>query len=302
MIIRTVRKPTIAILAMLWALNAVADTPSSSPCSLQEIKDWVEKGRIFSVVAPHYPPIARGLGQKGRLLVNVTLDGERRIESAFLRYPSGHKELDEGVLDMVLGKTGTKLGAPVCAPEGQRFSFDIPLNFQFSDGRTIAKRELVLEYFRVVGAFDEVAAILSPKLTHMLYGALPEKDPRVSPVILEIIDEEVKKAVKREIGEGSAFFEKMIRLHQEHFSEDDTKDLIAFYRTSLGRRTARANHLVTIEMQSYSEQWGKGVMLLIADRINARFSERGLPYKLGPARPGTEAMPGTGQPPTYRRL
>ena len=283
---RFCRKLPIAILAMLGPLCAAAESPSPSPspCSLQAIKDWVEQNRIYSVLAPHYPPTARGLGQKGRLIANVTLNPERRIESAFLRYPSGQKELDEGVLDMILGKAGTRLGAPSCAKDGEKFSFDIPLNFQFNEGNTAAKRELILEYIRASNSLEAVS-LMAPGLTHKLFGLLREKYPKATPEALAVIEQEVKQVMRQEMGEGSHYLEKVISLHQQYFTEDDIKNLIAFNRTELGRKVAKVTPLIVVEMQTYSEQWGKGIALLLVDHINARYRQKGLPYEIGPATP-----------------
>lgn len=284
--IQSLRKLATGMLLAIFAQGANADNPSSR-CSLQEIKDWIETSRIFNVIAPHYPPTARSLGQKGRLLVNVTLDKERRIENASLRYPSGQKELDEGVLDMILGKVGTKLGAPACAPEGEKFVFDIPLNFQFNEGATPAKRELVLEYIRSTNTL-EAFFLSTPEMTHKLFSALREKYPKATPEALEVIDQEVKQMVRKDMGEGSSYMEKIISLHQYHFTEDEIKTLISFNRSSLSRKVARVTPLITDEIRTYSAQWGKGVALLMLDRINARFREKGLPYELGPAMPPTQ--------------
>ena len=77
--------------------------------------------------------------------------------------------------------------------------------------------------------------------------------------------------LRQEMGEGSSYLEKLISVHQQYFTEDDIKSLIAFNRTALGRKVANAAPLITVEMQTYSEQWGKGIALLMANRINARF-------------------------------
>lgn len=276
-----------AVMSMSLLAPGIAVANSSSTCGFQEIRDWIEQNRIYNVLASHYPPTARGLGQKGRLLVNVTLNPERRIESAFIRYPSGQKELDDGVLDMILAKSGTKLGAPSCALEGEKFSFDIPLNFQFNEGNTIAKRDLILEYIRSTNALDGLA-LLSPGLTHKLFSALREKYPKADPDALAVIEQEVRQMLRQEMGEGSSYLEKLISVHQQYFTEDDIKSLIAFNRTALGRKVANAAPLITVEMQTYSEQWGKGIALLMANRINARFRERNLPYEIGPITPPTQ--------------
>lgn len=270
-----------AVIAML-AVDAHAAT--ANMCSMDDIKNWVEKNRIFAVVAPHYPPIARGLGQKGRALVNITLDSETRLESAVLRYSSGHKELDEGILEMVLKSSGLKLGAPMCAPKGERFAFDLPLNFQFNDGNSVPSRDLLLDYFRVTQLF-EIELSQTLKLTHVIFTALKQAHPNASTDALDIIDQEVKQAIKRELSPGGSYLEKLIEIHQALYAEEDIRSLISFYQSQLGRKVVKTGQLVQAEIQRFGEVWRHGFTLSLSDRINSKFKERSFSYELPRPKP-----------------
>lgn len=272
------------LLTAVAVLAVDAHAATANICSLDDIKNWVEKNRIFAVVAPHYPPIARGLGQKGRTVVSITLDSETRLESAVLRYSSGHKELDEGIIEMVLKSSGLKLGAPMCAPKGERFAFDLPLNFQFNDGNFVPSRGLLLDYFRVTQLL-EIELSQTPKLTHLIFTALKQSHPNASTDALEIIDQEVKHAIKRELSLGGHYLEKMIEIHQAYYTEEDIRSLISFYQSHLGRKVVKTGQLIQAEMQRFAEVWRPGFTLSLSDRINSRFKEGRLSYELPRLKP-----------------
>ncbi len=282
-------------------LTSGAHAATSNMCSMDDIKSWTEKSRIFSVVAPHYPPIARGLGQKGRALVNITLDSESRVESAVLRYSSGHKELDEGIIEMVLKSSGVKLGLPLCAPKGERFTFDLPLNFQFSDGTSVPPRDLLLEFFKVTQVVESELSQAS-KLTHMILSALKQAYPNASTEALDIIDQEVKQAIKKELSPGGGYLEKMIEIHQAHYTEDEIRSLISFYQSQLGRKVVKTGMLIQAEAQRFGELWRPGFTLVLSDRINSRFKERGLPYELPRPKPGQHEQKGQHKDSSYRLI
>lgn len=272
------------LLASSWlALDVLAATPST--CSLDDIKNWIEKNRIFAVVAPHYPLKARGLGQKGRAMVTISLDSESRVDSAVLRYSSGHKELDEGIMEMVLKASGLKLGLPMCVAKGERFTFDLPLNYQFGNGNSAPTRELLLELFRTTQVL-EAELRKGPWLTRIIFGALKQAQPSASADALEVIGQEVQQAIKKEMSPGGGYLEKLIEVHQTHYTEDDIRALIQFHQTQLGRKVINSELLMQAEMKTYSEIWAQGFVATLSDRINSRFKERNLPYEQPAPKPG----------------
>lgn len=293
------------LMACAFAVQNVnaQEEPTSPTCSVQEAKDWVIQNGIYSQLTTDYPPFARALGQQGRLVVGISTDAEGRVVGARVVRSSGLKELDEGVIEELANKKyGTNLVLPACAPAGKGFSFTIPLYYKFQEAMSAAKRELVIEYFKTTNSWDSIT-VVAPRITHILFNALRQRYPNASPETLDVISEEVKAVLKKEMGEGSPYAERLIELHQQYFTEEDIRRLILFHRTPLGRKLTNVMPGLLVEAASMGERMGEGVMLLIVDRANARLKGRGYPYMLAPPKkPSTDANQDMNQAPSFRRL
>lgn len=270
-------KKLFLLVSICLTLDAQAATPNI--CSIEDIKSWVEKSRISSVLAPHYPPLALRLGQKGRAIVKITLDSESRIESANLRYSTGYKNLDDGIMSMIQRNSGLKLDLPACAKKDERFSFDLSLVFKINDGDSVPSRDLLLELFKATqlleGELNQASNII-----YTILNAIKQTNPNASTEALSVIDQEVRQAINKELSPGGAYLEKIIEIHQLHYSEEDVRYLISFYQSHLGRKVINSLGLIQSEMQKFGEIWRPRFNVDLSDRINSRFKERGLPYEL----------------------
>lgn len=132
---RSLRIHAIAGLALTFTLSVKADTLAAAACTNAEINEWIKQEHIFSTITPKYPPMARRLGQQGKVVLNITLDNDRRIEDIYLSELSGHKALDEGVVKIFSEKIGSKLNTPACVTEGQKLSLKTPLVFRIEQSQ-----------------------------------------------------------------------------------------------------------------------------------------------------------------------
>jgi protein TonB len=76
--------------------------------------------------APTYPPMARRLGETGKVVLRVTLDERGSVARASVERSSGHPRLDEAALGAVRGWHCTparRNGQPVEATALQPFNF-----------------------------------------------------------------------------------------------------------------------------------------------------------------------------------
>ena len=264
---------------------------TSNFCSIEDIKSWIEKNRISSLLAPHYPPLALRLGQKGRAIVRITLDSESRIESADFRYTTGHKNLDDGIMSMIQRNSGLKLDLPACAKKNERFSFDLTLVFKINDGNLVPSRDQLLELFKATKILESELNQAS-NIIYIILGELKQAYPNANTEALSIIDQEVRQAIKKELSPGGAYLEKIIAIHQFHYSEEDVRYLISFYQSQLGRKVINSLGIIQLEMQKFGEIWRPRFNLDLSDRINSRFKERGLPYELPRPKSGESEQKG----------
>lgn len=74
--------------------------------------------------------------------------------------------------------------------------------------------------------------------------------------------------------------DQMVPIYQRHFSRDDLEQLIAFYRSPVGRKFFSELPLIQREAMQVGQQWGAAIGQRIGEESEQRIKEKG--YKLGP--------------------
>ena len=102
----------------------LAATPLNGRALLTEIKKLLTANLV-------YPPIARKLGQQGRVIINVNLGGKGQIEKTELVQSSGYRALDQAALRSIrdIGQ------APQLIPwlNGQPASIRVPVIYRLAE-------------------------------------------------------------------------------------------------------------------------------------------------------------------------
>ncbi len=114
---------------------------------------------------------------------------------------------------------------------------------------------------------------MSDAVTAEMTRMLKESRPDIDPVLFDVLREEVNDAVKASM---PLFAKMMIPVYHQHFTHDEIRGLIVFYRTDLGRKTIRVMPQVLQESIAIGQQWGQALGPEIQRRVIQRFKAEGV--------------------------
>ena len=109
------------------------------------------------------------------------------------------------------------------------------------------------------------------QMSQNLRQARRDIDPRA----FEILREEVLGTINEQMESGS-FEAKIIPVYAKYFSEEEVEQLLAFYRTDIGRKTIEVMPTLTQESMEVGQAWGIAIGPLIGQRVSERLAREGI--------------------------
>jgi uncharacterized protein len=106
----------------------------------------------------------------------------------------------------------------------------------------------------------------------IVLSQLKAQDPKLAQKEIDAVKDETKKFTEEKLPE---LIEKLVPVYANHFTHEEVKALLAFYRSPLGMKTLKELPLIANESLGIGNFWGKSVMPDLQGRINARLQKEG---------------------------
>lgn len=74
--------------------------------------------------------------------------------------------------------------------------------------------------------------------------------------------------------DSNTFIDMIVPVYEAHFSDDEVKQLIAFYESPIGKKLAAAQPLIVQESMTVGQKWGRQV----GQRVMQRLQEKGIKH------------------------
>jgi len=139
------------------------------------------------------------------------------------------------------------------------------------------KKVLIDELLVLTGAVDFgqlFSEIYISEMSNIISRAQPNTDPKV----FAILEEEINRVIQTEIGDKQVFNELSYPIYNKYLTMDDIAELIAFYKTDLGKKTIAVMPAISQEATIAGQEWGKSLGPIIQQRIMTRFEEEGIEF------------------------
>lgn len=125
-------------------------------------------------------------------------------------------------------------------------------------------KKALIEELLVVTNTKEMALMMGD---HMITNM---KAMAQNPNLSDAQFETIAKIVKEEFGKDiDTFLEMVVPVYDKHFSEAEIQELIAFYRTPIGKKAIDTMPKITNEIAPLSQQWAISIMPKVQSRIQA---------------------------------
>lgn len=136
------------------------------------------------------------------------------------------------------------------------------------------KKNNIIQLLEMTGTL-KIAAQFADVSSVQIFDALMEAKPDIPKEVSGIIKSEMKAVIYEQINNGG-FMERFIPVYDKYYTDEEIKDLIAFYQTNLGKKLIRVLPDITSESMVVGQKWGEAVAPIAIRRIQKRLQEEGI--------------------------
>ncbi len=133
------------------------------------------------------------------------------------------------------------------------------------------KDEDIRKLLEMTGTLD-VGQQMTDTFMRQMVQTLTQARPDIPAGVYEVMREEVNSIIAENL---DGFVEMIVPVYSRHFSEQEIKGLLAFYRTELGQKAIRVMPELVRESMVIGELWGRNLAPEIRRRVMERLEEQG---------------------------
>lgn len=138
-----------------------------------------------------------------------------------------------------------------------------------AQGPTPEERAEVRELLAITHAL-EVGEMFSRSIVKDMTQALKNARPDLPQRAFDLLAEEVNATVSDEMRAEGGFEDLLFGLYRKHFTRDEIRALIAFYKTPVGSKLAAKQPVLAQEAMEIGAIWGEALGPKIVDRVKKR--------------------------------
>lgn len=137
-----------------------------------------------------------------------------------------------------------------------------------------AKRLLIDRLLEQSGqSSQDVAKQMGGATVVQMANVLKKAQVQVTQKHISVMQEVVSDVIDSEL---DGFFDRMYPIYDKHFSEEDLRNVVAFYDTPTGKRLVSATPALMQDTMVLAQQWANDIQPVIQNRLTTRFREEGL--------------------------
>jgi hypothetical protein len=136
-------------------------------------------------------------------------------------------------------------------------------------------RKDILQLIDMTGG-AHIGALLGNSIAEQIINNLQAAHPDISPKAFTIIKEETGKLLS-DPGISKQLVDMLVPIYAKYYTDTDVRQMIAFYKTPLGKKIIRNNPQISHDSLQSGEQWGRNVLAPeLVKRIRTRFQQEGI--------------------------
>ncbi len=150
------------------------------------------------------------------------------------------------------------------------------------------KKETIKELIQITGTL-KVGKQFSAVMIDLMSQVMLYSNPELPEKAMDILEEEADIVVKEQMISKNGFLDKIYPIYSKHFTHDELKELIEFYKRPLGKKIIEKMPVVSYEGTVAGQSWGIELVPLLKKRLSERFKKEGIHVDLElNNNPGTE--------------
>lgn len=145
----------------------------------------------------------------------------------------------------------------------------------FAEELTDAKKAAIKELMDMTGS-AQIGEMFANAFLQQMTVALKSINPEIPPRAFTILEEEVNAVIREEMLEKDSLYELIYPIYHNYLTLEDTRELIAFYNTPVGRKMIRVMPQLTQESMQAGQAWGQSLGPIMQQRIANRLEKEGI--------------------------
>ena len=145
----------------------------------------------------------------------------------------------------------------------------------FAGELTDTKKAVIKELMDVTGS-AQMGQLFANAFVTQMSEILRTTNPNIPPRAITILEEEVNAVINAEMTGEGRFYELIYPIYHKYFTVKDIKELIAFYKTPIGKKAITVMPQLTQESMITGQMWGESLGPIIQERLSKRFEKEGI--------------------------
>ena len=143
---------------------------------------------------------------------------------------------------------------------------------------TDEKRKIIDEIFEITRGL-EIADFVEAKMSQQLIRTLSQQE-EIDPKVVEILKEESRKIIHDEFIANGWLSDIAYEIYHERFSLSDLQKMVAFYKTTTGRKVIELMPEIIKEAMRKNQCHIASLGPVLMERLRARFEQEGIKFSL----------------------
>ena len=144
-----------------------------------------------------------------------------------------------------------------------------------ADELTPAKRQDIERLMNITGA-KNIAKQFAAATSIQMFRALKASRPDIPDRAFQVMNQELLAMFSEKMDAPGGLLDKMVPIYSKYFTDDEVKQLLAFYQTPLGAKSIRVLPQVVHESMQVGQQWGQELAPEIQSRVVAALKREGI--------------------------
>jgi uncharacterized protein len=144
-----------------------------------------------------------------------------------------------------------------------------------ADELTPEKRADIRSLMTMVNATG-ITAQFTAATVEVMVKSLKAARPDIPDRALAVVREEVSAVLQENMETPGGLVDRIALVYDRHFTHAEIKELIAFYKTSLGRRVLETLPKIANESMAEGQVWGRSLGPQVQQRIRAALTREGI--------------------------
>jgi hypothetical protein len=148
-------------------------------------------------------------------------------------------------------------------------------NLALAEELTDVKKAAIKELMDITGS-AQIGEMFATAFLQQMTMALKSINPEIPPRAFTLLEEEINAVIREEMLEKGSLYELIYPIYHKYLTLEDTRELIAFYNTPVGRKIIRVMPQLTQEAMHAGQLWGQSLDPVMQQRIAKRLEKEGI--------------------------